>query len=224
MVNLEELLEGKTLVELRSWISTLPAHLRVQIQRTISSSDSAENAAAPRYPAKSQELIHLVSKIVPVMKIYQTKIGRGGAPRVPHMEEKDLLMDGYNWSEGTEILGLKESDGYHGGDFIGVREQVLIETSDTKPKSLGVVTYERGNGKLHAYAIFSLNGGGMYQPSTDDYELAHPTGTIQTDAQPNTVITLRDFIVSVYSSRNSLGLAELRPRPSLTNHLLKKRS
>ena len=199
MVRLEELLADKNPEQLRELILRLPLPIQAQITSAIQGYATKNDAATPRYPVRSQEFLTLVNRVESFMRRYQKRIGRGAAPI---RSGNELLIGGYNWSNGTVGIVLKESEGYHGGDFIGVREQVLIEPSNTKPKSLGVVTYERGDGKLHAYSIFSLNGNSMYKETTDDYELAKLSNASPNVIQSNNPISVEQFLASVYSSRN----------------------
>ena len=173
------------------------------------------------YPARSNEFNSLIGKVENLMRSYQKRLTRGGASNLRDPDR--ILVDGYRWSNGPVALGLRESDGYHGGDYIGIREQVLVDQSDSaNPKSLGVITYERGDGSLHAYSIFSLNGNSAFKETTDDYEKPARNGEAETnlDKPP---ITVNDFISSIYSERSTPELRELRSRVRLTPFLMRRR-
>lgn len=173
----------------------------------------------PPYPVRSRELLDFLAKAESFMSSYQSPLTRGGAPKAP-----DLLIDGYNWGYGAVGISLRESSGFHGGDIIAVREQVLIDSADaSKPRSLGVITYEGGNGKLHAYAIFSLNGNRMYKDTTDDYELPHELNAAEVQ-QNKAPISVQGFLSDIYSHRNTLTLKELSPKVSLTSHLIRRKN
>ena len=171
----------------------------------------------PSYTSRSRELSGFFDKITSFMKGYQNPLTTGGAPKAP-----DLLIDSYTWGFGSVAISLRESSGFHGGDIITVREQVLIDSSDTsKPRSLGIIAHEGGNGKLHAYAVFSLNGNSMYKDTTDDYELPHERNAAEVQ-QNKTPINVQGFLSDIYSHRNTLTLMEIRPKVSLTSHLRRK--
>ena len=192
------------------------------LEGKLANGGQAGNYDVPRiaYPVRSREFQGFLYKVESFMRSYQNPLTKGGAPKTPDVLER-LLIDGYKWNDGAVGLSLRESESpeFHGADLISVREQVLIDPSDTsKPRSLGVIAYEGGNSKLHAYAIFSLNGNSMYKDTTDDYELPHEINAkeIQEGKLP---INLQGFISNIYSHRNTSTLAELRPRVGLTAHL-----
>ena len=203
--SLEELLAGRNAEELRD-------------MRGIN-----YKTPAPSYPARSGEFLDLLAKVESFMRRYQEPLTKGGAPKTPDVLKR-LLIDGYSWKDWAVGISLRESSGFHGGDLIAVREQVLIDPLDTsKPRSLGIITYEGGNSKLHAYAIFSLNGNSMYKDTTDDYELPHERNAaeIQENTSP---INVHGFLSDIYSHRNTLTLLELKPKASLTSHLTRRKT
>lgn len=182
------------------------------------------SAMRAAYPVRSREFLDFLAKVESFMRSYQNPPTKGGAPKTPEVLKR-LLIDGYRWNDGAVGISLRESESpeFHGADLIAVREQVLINPSDTgKPRSLGVIAYEGGNSKLHAYAIFSLNGNSMYKDTTDDYELPHEMGAAET--QDRVPINVHGFLSDIYSHRNTLTLKELQPKVSLTSHLTRRKT
>jgi len=173
----------------------------------------------PKYPDRSPEFTGLIARIQSIMTEYQGIQARGSIGT-----RKELLMPGYGWSRRPVSINLREADGYHGGDVLGILEQGLLEqrrlTAEFltgKPPKLGVVTYEGGNGSLLAYAIFDLRCHNDYTTIIYQPPRKIANGTSSDSEKPP--ISLEQFLASIYKLRNTVPLRDLKPEVNLRSHL-----
>ena len=177
--------------------------------------DSQQQQSSPQpnpSGVRSPGLSNLVDQVIRFMRQYEKSPATGYAPPP---QQVDLLVDGYKWGNKPLSVSLREKIGST-GHYIAVREQVLADAADTSnPQSLGIVSYESFDDKVHAYAIFSMNGNNMFQSTTDNYEPKSLHGNPSVGGH----ITVQQFLKHVYTTRESLSLVDLRPKVSLTYHL-----
>ena len=176
-----------------------------------------------KYGERSRQFENLIHRINSILSEYRaprraqpSQITRGSTSANP-----ELLMGGYRWGGRPLAFSLREADGHHGGDILGVLEQKLkfrwVWTNN--PRTVGVVKYEGGNGKLYSYAIFDL--------IRDDevalnYEL--PKKATNGGSEDYIPITLEDFISRIHQLRGVAPLRELNPHVNLQAHLHRRKS
>ena len=152
----------------------------------------------------------------------RNKITQGGAK--VNGEISHLVFPGCEWNDGGVIFGLRESDGFHGGDYIGVFEQKESAggfnrgSTVAKPKKFGVITYERGNGRVSGYIMFDLSEGSGF---THYYSLPQTVGIenlhdVATNEQP---IDVNGFLSAVYSVRGTPASRVISGLQNAKNHL-----
>ena len=177
----------------------------------------------PKYGGRSRQFENLIHRVNSILSEYRaprraqpSQIARGSTIGNP-----ELLMGGYRWSERPLAFSLREADGHHDGDILGVLEQKLklrwVWTNN--PSVVGIVKYEGGNGKLYGYAMFDLT---RNDEVALDYEL--PKKATNGGSADYAPITLEYFISIVHQLRGVAPLSEIRPNVNLRLHLPRRGS
>ena len=174
----------------------------------------------PVYPPRSEEFGAFLDRVTSLMSGYQPpkRTGNKQVPQGSILPRKELLMLGYRWSRRPASLGLIALDGGRSGDIIGVLEQRLHSGTLPFTKSIGVLTYEGVNGGLYGYAMFNLDENG---PS-EHYQVFHRKMSDVSVSPEKKPLTVEEFIIWIYKSRDQKPVEETRPTVNGKAHLRPK--